>query len=84
MKTNTQKRPTSILGIACCVFGHNYNITRKVTDHINEYKCPNCEREFTNNLKGNLEALTSRTKELNNIVSSFIHRRMRRTLTQSA
>jgi transposase-like protein len=83
MKTNSPKKPTPILGIACCVFGHNYKITRKVTDHINEYKCHNCEREFTDNLKGNLEVLTSKTKALNTTVSSFIRRRMRRTIVQS-
>jgi len=84
MKSKSPSKPASILGIACSVFGHNYKITRKVTDHINEYKCSNCEREFTDNLNGNLEILTSRTKKLNTIVSSFIHKRMHRALTQSA
>tara|TARA_R110000772_G_scaffold65003_1_gene145127 strand:+ start:441 stop:695 length:255 start_codon:yes stop_codon:yes gene_type:complete len=84
MKTNCPKRTASILGMVCTVFGHNYKVTRKVTNHINEYKCQNCEREFTDNLNGNLEVLTSKTKELNTIVSSFTQRRMRRTLSQSA
>jgi transposase-like protein len=84
MKTNTSKRPLSILGMVCTLFGHSYKVTRKVTNHINEYKCQCCEREFTDNLNGNLEVLTSRTKKLNTIVSSFIHRRMQRSLPQSA
>ena len=84
MKTNTSKRPISILGMVCTVFGHSYKVTRKVTNHINEYKCPCCAGEFTDDLNGNLEVLTSRTKKTNTIISSFIYRRMHRTLTQSA
>ncbi len=84
MKTNPPKRPSSILGMVCTIFGHNYKVTRKVTNHINEYKCPCCEKEFTDNLKGNIEELTSKAKELNSIVSSFSHKRMQRTLAQTA
>ena len=84
MKTNTSKRPLSILGMVCTLFGHSYKVTRKVTNHINEYKCLCCEKEFTDNLKGNLEVLTSKAKELNSVVSSFSHKRMQRHLAQSA
>ena len=80
MKSNPQKRPTPILGMVCTVFGHNFKVSRKVTDHINEYKCEYCEKEFTDNLKGSLEVLTNKTKELNSIVSSFCHRRVRKTI----
>jgi hypothetical protein len=83
MKTNSPKRSVSIFGIICTAIGHNYKVTRKVTDHINEYQCSHCGKEVTDNLNGNLELLTFKTRELNTAVSSFCHRRMLRT-TQSA
>ena len=84
MNKNAPKKSVSIFGIVCTAIGHNYKVTRKVTNHINEYKCSHCGREVTDNLKGNLELLTLKTRELNSAVSSFCQRRMRRTRTQSA
>jgi transposase-like protein len=68
----------------CNVIGHNIRVTKKVTAHINEYKCQYCGQEFTNNLNGNLEELTSKTKKLNAVIGSFRLRRMQRNMPQSA
>ena len=71
-----------MLGIVCNTLGHHYKVTRKVTNHINEYKCSHCGREVTDNLSGNLELLTFKMKEVNSTVSSFFKRRSRRITTQ--
>ena len=84
MKTQSPKQLVSISGIVCTAFGHDYNITRKVTDHINEYECSNCGREVTDNLNGHLEVLTFKIKKVNTIVSAFCEKRFNRTSAQSA
>ena len=84
MNNNSPKKPNYILGMVCAIVGHNMRVTKKVTPHINEYKCQSCGQEFTDNLNGNLEELTSKTKKLNAVVDSFSHRRMQRNMPQSA
>ena len=84
MNNNSPKKPNYILGMVCAIVGHNIRVTKKVTPHINEYKCQSCGQEFTDNLNGNLEELTSKTKKLNAVVGSFSHRRMQRNMPQSA
>lgn len=82
MKTQSPKQTVSISGIVCTAFGHDYIITRKVTNHINEYKCSNCGREVTDNLNGHLEVLTFKNKKVNTIVSTFFQKRSNRTSAQ--
>jgi hypothetical protein len=84
MKISSPNRVISILGIVCTAFGHNYKITREVTNHINEYKCTHCGREVTDNILGNLEILTGKVKEVNTTVSSFLEKRSLRVSAQSA
>ncbi len=83
MKTTSPKQSVSISGIVCTAFGHNYFITRKVTNHINEYQCSNCRKEVTDNLTGHLEALTFKNKKINTIVSTFFQKRLNRTSAQT-
>lgn len=83
MKTTSPKQSVSISGIVCTAFGHDYIITRKVTNHINEYKCSNCGREVTDNLNGHLEILTFKNKKVNTIVSTFFQKRLNRTSAQT-
>ena len=71
MNTHSPKKTVSIFGIVCSAIGHKYKVTRKVTNHINEYKCSHCGKEVTDNMKGNLEVLTFKTREINSAVSSF-------------
>ncbi len=63
MKTQSPRQSVSISGIVCTAFGQDYIITRKVTNHINEYKCTNCGREVTDDLNGHLEILTFKNKK---------------------
>ena len=78
MNTTTPKASISIFGLICATIGHDYIVTRKVTNHINEYKCSHCGREVTDNENGNLEALTKRIKEVNSSVADFFQKRTNR------
>jgi len=82
MKNPSPKQSVSLSGLLCSAFGHDYVITRKVTNHINEYKCSNCNREVTDNLTGHLEVLTFKNKKVNTCVSSFFQKRANRSSTQ--
>ncbi|MCW8981063.1 MULTISPECIES: hypothetical protein [Altibacter] len=78
MKNTSPKATISLLGVLCTTFGHDYIVTRKVTNHINEYKCTNCGREVTENQSGKLEALTQKIKEVNTNVAEFFQKRTNR------
>jgi transposase-like protein len=67
--------PFSLLSIVCATFGHDYNVSRKVTDHINEYTCTHCGKEITDNTKGTIEILTEPLKRANNSLASFYSKR---------
>lgn len=82
MNQSAQKTSHSLFGIICATFGHNYLVTRKVTNHINEYKCSHCGREVTDNQAGNIEALTHRIKEVNSCVADFFQKRTNRVSVQ--
>ena len=75
MKYLTQKQTSPIMAVACSFIGHNYAITNKITNHINEYQCKNCGKEVTDNTQGYLEELTQKQREVNKTVSRFFNRR---------
>ena len=81
MKNTTQKPRISLFGIVCTTFGHTYRETRKITNHISEYKCAHCGREVTNNFSGNFEPLTEKYKQANASLNLFYKRKMRRVTT---
>tara|TARA_R110002020_G_scaffold125442_2_gene282701 strand:+ start:203 stop:448 length:246 start_codon:yes stop_codon:yes gene_type:complete len=69
-KVTPQNRPP-ILSLVCTAFGHDYIVTRKITDHINEYKCACCGKEVSNSYSGKFELLTRKQREVNECLSSF-------------
>jgi len=76
MKLLSKNPAKRILRISCAVFGHNYLVTRKVTDHIYEYKCSCCGKEVTNNYAGKLEQLTHQNKKVNASLSNFMKKKL--------
>lgn len=66
--------------IYCSVFGHQYVISKKVTLHVNEYKCTHCSAEMTTNGKGELTPLTPKFKEINSVLERIHQRRKLRKL----
>lgn len=75
---NSTKSPFSVLSVICSTVGHKYRITRKVTNHINEYKCVHCGREVSENASGTLEDLTQRVRSVNNTLALFFRRKVER------
>lgn len=59
----------------CSLFGHQYEISKKVTLHVKEYTCKCCKRQLTTNSNGNLVELTPKFKEINAILEEIYSRR---------
>lgn len=86
MEKNTTK-PAFILKMYCSIFGHDYEVTKKVTSHVKEYACNHCKKELTTNSNGHLIELTPKFKEINTILerihTSRIIRSKKKMITSS-
>ena len=76
MKLIPKNTANPLLRASCAIFGHNYLVTRKVSDHIYEYKCSCCGKEVTNNYAGKLEQLTHQNKQANATLSNFLKKKL--------
>jgi len=76
MKKSAQT--SSPLKIYCDLFGHNYEMSKKVTLHVKEYTCKCCRRQVTTNGNGKLTELTPKFQEINSILEQIYTRRMMR------
>ena len=83
MSNRTTNRTFTLSGIVCSTLGHNFVISRRITNHINEFKCTQCGKEVTNTYSGRLESLTVKTKEINTSLAEFFKKKMRRRYTLS-
>ena len=61
----------------CTLFGHHYTVTKKVTQHIKEYKCIHCNKHVTTDVSGNLSNLTPELQDINKTLESIYQRRHR-------
>jgi transposase-like protein len=80
MKTTTSTR-NPVLKIYCNVFGHRYDVSKKVTKHVKEYTCKCCKKQLTTNGNGRLTELTPTFQEINSILE-YIHTRRSIRLNQ--
>ncbi|WP_461302273.1 hypothetical protein [Aureisphaera sp.] len=83
MRTESPKHTFTFSGLLCGTLGHDYVVSRKITNHINEYRCTNCGKEVTDNFSGRLESLTFKTKELNTSLANFFQKKMKRKFSMS-
>ncbi|WP_339623614.1 hypothetical protein [uncultured Winogradskyella sp.] len=67
----------------CDVFGHNYEITKKVTNHVKEYTCKCCKKQLTTNSNGKLTELTPKYQEINAALARIYNNRMMRLKQKS-
>ena len=83
----TTNRIQFIPKMYCGIFGHNYQVTRKVTYYVKEYTCNHCKKQLTTNSNGNLIELTPKFKEINAILErihkKIIQRLKIKTITSS-
>lgn len=77
MKTTTQKS-AFIPKIYCSIFGHNFEVSKKVTYHVKEYACSHCKKELTTNSNGYLTELTPKYREINSILERMYTSRIMR------
>lgn len=71
-KTSSTSVPMKLY---CSLFGHKYEVSKKVTLHVKEYTCKCCKRQLTTNSNGNLIELTPKFKEINAILEDVYTRR---------
>ena len=79
MQKNTTNKPTLIPKMYCNLFGHDYQITKKVTYHVKEYTCSHCKKQLTTNSNGSLTELTPKFKEINAILERIHNSRILRS-----
>ena len=76
MKKTTN--PNSAAKLYCGVFGHKYEVTKKVTLHVKEYTCKCCKRQLTTDSNGHLRELTPKYQEINSLLEQVYNRRTMR------
>lgn len=62
----------------CSIFGHQYEVTKKVTYHVKEYTCRNCQKQLTTNGNGRLIELTPKFREINSILEKIHNSRIQK------
>lgn len=67
--------------LICSLKGHDFKITRRVTDYVNEYQCLQCKKQMSTNENGALTPLTQKQKEINSVLN-YIHRKKKRKAAQ--
>ena len=66
----------------CTFFGHNFQVSKKVTYHVKEYKFCNCKKEMTTNSNGNLTELTPKFREINSVLERIHNNKLIRLSRQ--
>ncbi|RXG29195.1 DUF1660 family phage protein [Leeuwenhoekiella marinoflava] len=57
--------------LQCKLFGHRYAILRSYQTNKKEYECSHCQKQFTENDFGELEALTPKLRRINEVMEKF-------------
>jgi len=79
MKKKSSNPLPIIRKLYCSIFGHNYALSKKVTNHIKEYECLHCKQQATTNGNGNLEVMTPKLKEINETIASVYAKKLARS-----
>ncbi len=80
MKKSTSLTPIKLY---CDFFGHNYKMTKKVTNHVKEYTCKCCKKQLTTNSNGKLTELTPKFQEINSALERLYNNRTMRLKQKS-
>ena len=78
MKTTTPNK-SIVSKTYCSFFGHQYEVSKKVTFHVKEYTCKCCGKQLTTNSNGKLTELTPKFKEINRILERIYATKMMRS-----
>jgi hypothetical protein len=66
----------------CSIFGHDFDVSKKVTKHVKEYTCKCCKKQLTTNGNGHLTELTPTFKEINTLLERIYTNKMVRLSQQ--
>lgn len=72
-------QPKFITNLYCNLFGHDFQVSKKVTYHVKEYTCCRCKKQLTTSSNGNLVELTPKFKEINAILERIHQSRRARS-----
>ena len=70
MKKSTSQTGFSFSKLYCSLFGHNFLLSKNVTNYIKEYTCSHCGEQATTNGRGRLEKMTPKLKEINEVLAN--------------
>lgn len=76
MKSKFSNQNFSLTSLYCSTFGHRFEISNKITNYTNEYKCKSCNQEVTKVASGDIELLTFKNKEINKCLSAFFKKKL--------
>ena len=82
--TTTHQHGNKFSSFFCNLFGHHYVVSKKVTQHIKEYKCTHCQKQVTTDVSGKLSALTPQMQEINSTLEDMYRKRKSRVVHQVA
>ena len=78
-----QEKQSNKGSLYCSLFGHNYQVSKKVTYHVKEYQCCKCSKEMTTNSNGYLTELTPKFKEINSVLERIYQNRISKYTKQT-
>ncbi len=84
MKNRTSSKGNFFSALFCSIFGHHYVVSRKVTEHIKEYKCLHCQKQVTTDASGKLSTLTPQMHEINDALQDMYRKRSGRMVQNVA
>ncbi|MEO1030781.1 MAG: DUF1660 family phage protein [Bacteroidota bacterium] len=67
----------------CELFGHDYEVTKKVTNHVKEYTCKRCKKQLTTDSNGKLTELTPKYRDINSALERIYNKRLMRLKQKS-
>ena len=81
-----QKAPLSFSfgRLICSISAHKFRVSKKITEHIKEYKCTCCGEEMTDTANGFLAKLTPRFRETNAFLAKIHERRTKRIFSEAS
>ncbi|MBT8187258.1 MAG: hypothetical protein HKP38_10290 [Croceitalea sp.] len=83
MKKTLTPDGNKLTGIFCNFFGHHFVVSKKVTQHIKEYRCLHCQKQVSTDERGKLSALTPQMQEINNTLEDMYQKRNRKSVKKT-
>lgn len=60
--------------LICSLVGHDFRVTKKITNYVSEFQCSHCKKQMSTNGNGHLTPLTFKQREIN-LLLQHIHKK---------